>query len=225
MRKKGFALIETIIVVVVLSTTLLMVFTTYNSSIIKERHRLYYDDISYIYRANYLKNFIIGNSIDLPSFLNSSIKSRAEGPVELKRFAFNIGYQTNNLIYNNQKDLFMELINFFNVHEMIFLMPDYKIITKCKDSVFEHEESNISPEISHFCNNSMGSSDYLLKSYIRSIGNEEFNNNYILIVTFKETLDGKPCSFTQGCVTEDGFPCDVNCKTYFTWLDTGVSYE
>ena len=54
-NKKGFVLIETIVTVVVLTTSLLYLYNSYSSIIANENTRLYYDDVAYIYKANYIR--------------------------------------------------------------------------------------------------------------------------------------------------------------------------
>ncbi|MEG0977451.1 MAG: hypothetical protein RSF02_02735, partial [Bacilli bacterium] len=62
MNKKGFIFIETVVTVVVLSTSLLLLYSSYSNTIYKEKDKIYYDDLSYIYRTNYIKNFLTQNS-------------------------------------------------------------------------------------------------------------------------------------------------------------------
>ena len=55
MGKKGFAFIETVIAITILSTSLLLVYSSFKSITNNVKKRLYYDDINYIYRSNYIK--------------------------------------------------------------------------------------------------------------------------------------------------------------------------
>ena len=57
MNKKGFVIIETIVTVVVLTTSLLYLYNSYSTIINREEARLNYDDLSYVYRTNYIRNF------------------------------------------------------------------------------------------------------------------------------------------------------------------------
>ena len=53
--KNGFVFIETIIAIVVLTSSLLLIYKSFNNILQAEKTRISYDDISYIYRSEYLK--------------------------------------------------------------------------------------------------------------------------------------------------------------------------
>lgn len=58
MNKKGFVFIETILTIVVLTTTLVILYTNYSRAVIAERRRLYYDDISYVYKTSVIRDIL-----------------------------------------------------------------------------------------------------------------------------------------------------------------------
>lgn len=53
-NKNGFAIIETLITTVVLATALISLYVLFNNFMVKEKRRMYYDDPTYIVRANYI---------------------------------------------------------------------------------------------------------------------------------------------------------------------------
>ena len=61
-NKRGFVFVETIITVVVLTTSLLYLYNSYSSIINSEEERLYYDNPAYIYKTNYIRDFLESNS-------------------------------------------------------------------------------------------------------------------------------------------------------------------
>ncbi len=63
-NNKGFVFIETIIVVAILITSLIYLYSTYVSLTNNENRRLFYDDVSYIYRAYYVKKYFSSQRID-----------------------------------------------------------------------------------------------------------------------------------------------------------------
>lgn len=58
MKKNGFVFVETIIAIVVLTSSLLLLYSTFNKVLQSEKTRVYYDDVTYIYRSYYIKNRI-----------------------------------------------------------------------------------------------------------------------------------------------------------------------
>ncbi len=55
-NKKGFVFIETILTIVVLTTTLVILYGSYSKSVQSEKRRLYYDDISYVYKTMVIRD-------------------------------------------------------------------------------------------------------------------------------------------------------------------------
>ena len=125
-KKNGFTFIETIITIVVLSSSLLYLYNSYNAIINDEETRLYYDDISYIYKTNYVKNFLEQNSdienVKRNSFVNSYI--------------ITIGSDFENLftekeLSDNAKNSFETIINTFNINTILLVKKD--LYEKCYD--------------------------------------------------------------------------------------------
>ncbi len=57
-NKKGFVIIETLIVTVMITTCLVLVYSTYSSAVNNERNRLYYNDVSYVYKTDNIKRWL-----------------------------------------------------------------------------------------------------------------------------------------------------------------------
>ena len=51
MNKKGFVFMETIITIVILSSSLLLIYSSFKNLIVKQKSRIYYDDVVYTYRT------------------------------------------------------------------------------------------------------------------------------------------------------------------------------
>ena len=61
MHKKGFAFIESIIAIVFLTSSLLLLYGTFKRVIQNNKNRINYDEISYIYRSEYVKYMLSSN--------------------------------------------------------------------------------------------------------------------------------------------------------------------
>ena len=60
-NKRGFVFVETIVTTVVLLSALLFIYGTYSSMIREEKKRLYFDDISYIYKTQIIASILEEN--------------------------------------------------------------------------------------------------------------------------------------------------------------------
>lgn len=61
--KKGFILVETIIVITILATSLLLIYSSFNSLLVNEKRRMYFDDPVYLYRTYYILDFFQTNNV------------------------------------------------------------------------------------------------------------------------------------------------------------------
>lgn len=215
MNNKGFAIIETVVVVVVLCAALLMVYTTFSSTILDEKTRLYYDDVSYIYKTNYVKNFILENS-ELTNYLNIYIKNLNNNANETDdQIAITIGTNSQNLFVPNKLSLYNNIILFYNINRVTIIKPDFEIITQCSDDAINGIKGSLNNKVFNTCRNSFAGVEYSLIGYIRSLGAEKLNNkNYLILISYLETKDGESCNIAENI-------CNYN----FAWLDTGISYE
>ncbi len=214
MNRKGFALVETIVVVAILSAALLIIYSTYSKAIHKEKNRLYYDDVTYIHKANYLKTFLVQNT-NITVFLKNSIKDKNTNASNTDdTLIVEVSDSTTGLFNPNTLISFQNLFSFYKVDRVWIYKPDYEIITQCSDKVLNGSKGSLTDVVYNTCLNSFPEEDYELTAYIRTLGRQEFQENYIFIATFKEHKDGSIC-------TDGNEPCIYN----YVWLDLGVSYE
>lgn len=123
MKKKGFVLIETIIVLVVLLSALVLLYSGFNNLYIKEQNYLYYDDIAYVYKTEYIRRYLFegANSIvnidNFKAAINDSTLVNDNNPFyHLERD----NTTNNNNIINNQES-FTALKELYNIHDIIYV--------------------------------------------------------------------------------------------------------
>lgn len=190
-NKQGFAIIETIITVVVLSTSLLYLYGTYSSIINREETRLYYDDTAYIYRTNYIREFLENNTnienIKSYAFENSYIITI--GP------EFD-GMFNSEQIANNMKATMENIFTNFSVIQMLIMDSD--MLSNCNTSGDDAK-----------CEASTSNLNYAINSYIQTLNDTTYN--YYLIVEYSEyTVDGRLSRCVPG--TDEG------CNLYYVSL-------
>lgn len=118
-NKKGFIFIETIITIVVLAVSLLYVYSSFNSILIKEKTRVHYDDVSYIYRTYYVKNFFAKFELnDALKILNSA------NPLIM------IGCDYSNFTLDTEEEFnigYNYAVNYYNTYHNLNVPYSYKI--------------------------------------------------------------------------------------------------
>jgi len=62
--KRGFALLETIIVITFLSVSLLLLYGTFTNMVSNSKKNILYDDVSNIYKAYYVKEYLKINHLE-----------------------------------------------------------------------------------------------------------------------------------------------------------------
>ncbi len=114
MKKNGFVFVETIISIVILTSSLLLLYTSFSKILQSEKTRVYYDDESYIYRTEYLKNKI--NDLNL-----NALTRRLEGNDNI--YFLTIGMDTEDLFlnYEEEAEFMNSLLENFEVKQMILL--------------------------------------------------------------------------------------------------------
>ena len=188
-NKKGFAFIEIIVVILIITSSLLVLYSSYKSILDKEKERLYRDDVSYIYRAYFSMGLLFKNNgftID-PSWFSE------------KQLVKEIYLSDYNLEFLNDA---------YHINKTFILKPNSELIMSCKN---DYNNTNCATNACIICFNLFKLMDKELYTYTKSINYA--NHNYIVIMSFSETLDGSQCNETSRCVH------------HYTWLDTGVSYE
>lgn len=197
LKKNGFVFIETIITVVILASSLLYLYNSYSSIISSEESRLYYDDTAYIYKANYVRKFLVENSnidkIKNWAFDNTyivTIGTGFEGMFSEEQLANKMDVSLSNIVDN------------FKINRI--LLVNSQIFKDC----FSDEEG--------ICKNSFENVNYNLKEYIYTLN--DTNSSYYLVFEFAEKYDSS--NGLGKCTSES----DESCKTYYVSLNLGEKY-
>lgn len=165
-NNKGFVLIETIITTVVLATTLLYIYANYTNVLMKEKVRLNYDDIAYIYRTNYIKEYF--KQFDLEEAKNLIT---ADNPTT------NIGCESE-FVEADKKNECNNLMSFLHVSQISIASSNLANLKEC-------DADNVNPMCLNIDFNH--SNDAI--EYLKSLGNTHASSPYILIVEYKERFE------------------------------------
>ena len=114
MNKNGFVFVETIVVITVLTSALLLLFSSFSNILKKEKERMNYDDVAYIYRTHYLKNTLDKlNLNDVLTKLNN----------DDNKYFLTISKDTANLFINreNYQNFFTKILNDYEVEDMFII--------------------------------------------------------------------------------------------------------
>ena len=166
-NKKGFVFIETIVTIVVLAVSLLYVYSGFNNILIKEKTRVHYDDVAYIYRTYYVKNFFARYE------LNSVLKNlSANNPMIV------IGCEYGGIFGDDAtgKSICESLVNNLYITRISVALSDLSYVQECN-----FDESVISNQCAYLKN---FSAEEL--AYLETIGELEEKNRYIMIVEYTE---------------------------------------
>lgn len=174
MNNKGFVFIETIVTIVVLTTTLILLYASYSNVIIGEKRRLYFDDITYVYKTLNIKK-ILDLSLDRSKFSSEIEKSEAN----MYMYVFNIEspiYIDNMLISESQKQ--------YHFIRLIYINKDN--ISNIKDCIGGNNTTK--------CKNTMnfieGYADAHFREYLLTIDKKDITTDSILISLIYETKAG-----------------------------------
>lgn len=190
MNNKGFIFIETIITVVILSSTLILLYNTYSNAISDEKDRLHYDDVAYIYRTNYIRNFLVehSNLNDVKDFSFDNSYAVTIGPYLGSMF-------TEEQMNQNYPTSFQTLYDTFNINQIVLVKSDY--ISRC------YQDTDPLCSASH---NGLGLN---LTNYLKSLN--DISYQYYLVVEYAEKNVG---GYFQKC-----YPLiDSDCKSYYVSL-------
>ncbi|HIS12512.1 MAG TPA: hypothetical protein IAB40_05315 [Candidatus Onthocola stercoravium] len=193
MNKKGFVIIETIVTVVVLTTSLLYLYNSYSTIINREEARLNYDDLSYVYRTNYIRNFLENNTNinDIKRYSFSDSYTVTIGP------SFNSMFTAEQRAQNMQLSLENIFTN-FNVNQMILL--DSQILEDC-DIGYDGDSLK--------CKNSIENLSYNMQNYIRSLNDTSYD--YYLVIEYSQNSE-------SGRITKCIPGIGANCNSYYASL-------
>lgn len=142
MKKNGFVFIETIIAIVVLTTSLLLLYSTFTKLLQSEKTRVYYDDMTYIYRTWHIKNEL--------KDLNMSAITR-ELNDHTNKYFITIGEEYEDLFNGDvaNKNFISSLLKNFDVNQMIVLKENK--IDNIKSCITSNNcpESDITSQLSN----------------------------------------------------------------------------
>jgi len=191
-NQKGFVFIETIIVVAVLITSLLYLYSTFIALSNNERRRLLYDDVSYLYRAYYVKKYFTSQRID--RIVNSLSDSNTTDNVN---YIISFGCGSSDVFDDYDKERgFCELMSQeLHISRIYLTYYDLSPLQKCTNSN------------TGLCA-TFGRINTQAASYIRTLGGKG-ESGYRMIVEFQEDGAG------NACVDEE------HCKYYFATVKVG----
>ena len=173
-NKKGFVFVETIITIVFLAAAMLILYSSYRSAITEEKEKIYYDDISYLYRNYYLADFLI-NKTEIHNLKESNFNNK---------YLIDISEDQSILFSDYQKsegypEELKSITERFNVNKMLIVSDD--VIVECSNG--EKEACKASYE---------GLSDGL-SDYIKTmdIGTREVNSEGEELKNYFESYDDR----------------------------------
>lgn len=119
MKKNGFVFVETIVAIIILASSLLLLYSSFTNILQSEKTRVYYDDVTYIYRTNYIKKILLETN------LSNAVEDLKSDSSTL--FFKNIGLDTENLFTGSTKRNFLEhLLEVYEVRDL-FIVKTNKI--------------------------------------------------------------------------------------------------
>ena len=124
MNKKGFVFMETIITIVILSSSLLLIYSSFKNLLVKQKSRIYYDDVVYTYRTYYIEKVL--NNYNIYEDLEN---------IDYLKFDLN----------NYNDDFIKNLLYDFEVNDIIFLKKDK--LNNLKECFKNKECNDINPEL------------------------------------------------------------------------------
>lgn len=91
MKKRGFAFLESLIAIVVLTSSLLLLYNTFKRILQSQEQKKYDDQISYIYRSEYIKDLIYND--DFKNSINNLNDN--DGYLEIDKNNYNSLFYSN----------------------------------------------------------------------------------------------------------------------------------
>jgi prepilin-type N-terminal cleavage/methylation domain-containing protein len=174
MNNKGFTLIETIIAVVILSGALILLYTSFTKLLQSEKKRIEYDDVAFIYRTYYVKNYLKNGS-----YINEGGGSSAINVIDSAINLFNSsGNEDLNVIKIDTSNLPRD----FGIDE-----EDYALLIR-KSSISTILNPNSDIEACTTKENCEPINDEDLNMYLHSL-NIDITCNYVFVTRYK--LDNK----------------------------------
>lgn len=190
MKNNGFVFVETIVAIVVLTSALLLLYSTFNKVLQLEKTRVYYDDISYVYRSWHIKNEL--NELNLMAVLKE-ITSNDDN------YFVTIGMEYQDLFngYENRRTFMSNLLQDYEVNQMIILkenkidnLKQCTLTCSLDKNCANYEKCN-----QLYTNLSDEMINYLDTLYI------DVSTTYVLVIEYRT------------CSSDN-----TNCKNYYSWV-------
>lgn len=193
MKKNGFVFIETLIVMVVLTSSLLLLYTSFNRVLQLEKIRIQYDDVNYIYRTWYVKRTLDHLNINMPIRELERKTSTGKGI-----YFVTIGEEYDGLFegVNDKKTFFHNMINDFNVNQIILL--NTRKIDNIKKCSIECANTTTCDEYDN-CNQLYTNLSDDMIDYLNSL-NVSLDSVYLLVIEFRECNSSNICHNYYGWV-------------------------
>lgn len=186
MNNKGFVFIETIITVVVLTTTLVFLYASYSRVVITEQKRLYYDNISYVYKTQMIKE-VLDETINKTKF-RSAVETKRD---EMYFYIFN----TESDIYFDNADI-TNLKREYNFYQLIYIkIEDIVDLKECLKN--EYGDNKCATTIGFAKTYGAGH----LEDYLLSLDVDEHISDGILVSLIYEMKNGDVKVDTNNIVT------------------------
>ena len=190
MKKNGFVFVETIIAIVVLTSSLLLLYSTFNKVLQSEKTRVYYDDVTYIYRTYYLKNRI--SKLNMTAVLNDLSNNQ-------DKYFVTIGIEYNELFngFTSEKTFITNMFENFDVSQIIILKENK--IDNLKRCTLECSLNTDCDEYEN-CNGIYTNLSDEFINYLKTIY-IDVSSTYIMVVEY------------NSCSSDN-----TNCKKYYSWV-------
>lgn len=221
-KKNGFAFIETIVTIVILSASLLYLYSSYSTIISDEESRLYYNDVAYIYKTNYIREFLEENSnldnIKTYGFSNSYIVTIGTGYSITSDAAGVIAMFTDEQYEAGMDTTLEKIIQNFNIRQMVLLKSSMfsDCLNEVKKSCDNLSGSDATDCASYnatidTCNSSMANLSYNMQSFINTLSDTDYE--YYLVIEYTEKIDTD-----TGKVVRCNLNSDESCTNYYAYL-------
>lgn len=177
MKKNGFAFVEIIITVVVLCTSLLILYSTYSAILSDENTRLYYDDPAFIYKTNYVKEFLkeytVIEKVKENFFANSYVATIGTG--------FDALFKD-----SSSMEALEIMVESFKIKQMVLV----------KSEMFD----NCAVDTEEKCEKSLGDLSYNLQKYINTLNDTSYDFYLVIVYSLKETSN-------EACISDTEIKC------------------
>ena len=189
--KKGFVLVETIVVITILATSLLLVYNSFNSVLVNEHRRMYYDDPLYLYRTYYILDLFQSNQV--VSYLERNLAENAEGnyPLLLEVSCYN----SDLFPQSGKARSFCEKLmatDYMDVERIYFTYQDVSKLTACTNSSSGCE-----------INSSLSGVSASAIDYLSSLGGDGMDG-YRIVIEYTRMINNKKQYFYASLVVPIG---------------------